>query len=365
MGAISIHREHVALYESALEDYESGNYDGAIEKLTALGDFKESEKKLAEIKNEAYEKEVGFAKEAEERGEIEKALNYYEKANTYRDCKNDLARINILIAKEYEEKGELGNALSHFEEADTYGESKKDIARVTALIGNEHFESKEYEKALTYFEKAEGIDKLTGEDQENLLYCRAWPQNEKGVVALRDANEILSFFKYAKAIKDATEYEKLKTASLKAKEAVKNFEEAHELYGEFPGLAKRLDDSKKKRDSIDVTLAKLETDRAAEAEREARRAAAEAEKDARKLAATIRKDYGVTLERHYLDEGLDIRVSVYGPENTKIKLTYVLFSRVWAHEFAKGDIMTEMRNLGFKKVTLSDGYGEYWYWNLD
>jgi tetratricopeptide (TPR) repeat protein len=319
-GAISTHRKNVASYESAITDYESGNYDVAIEKLSALGDFKESEKKLEEVRNAAYEKELGFAKKAEENGELE-------------------------------------TALSHYEKADNYGESKKDIARVTVLIGRKHFESKEYEKALEYFEKAHGIDKLVGEDLNNLRYCNAWVKNENGVVGLREAKEILNSFKYAKATKDTSEYEKIRMASLKADDSVKNFEEAYELYAEFPGLKTRLDASKKKRDSINKTIAKLETDRAAEAEREARRAAAEAEKEARKLAGTIRKDY--------LDEGLDIRVSVYGPENTKIKLTYVLFSRVWAHEFAKGDIMTEMQNLGFKKVTLSDGYSEYWYWNLD
>jgi tetratricopeptide (TPR) repeat protein len=339
IGTISVYRGNVALYESALEDYESGNYDGAIEKLTALDDFKDSEKKLEEARNAAFEKEVGFAKKAEGKGELEKALSHYEKAGTY-------------------------------------GESQKDIARVNALIGANYFESKEFEKAREYYEKADGIDKLAGEDLNNLRYCNAWIKNEDGVAAIGEANEILSSFKYAKAVKDTTEYEKLKTASGKTNEGVKNFEEAQELYVEFPGLTKRLDDSKKKRDSIKGTLAKLEKDRAAEADREARRAAAEAErearrtaaeaeKEARKLAASIRKEYGKTLEIHYLDQGLDIRVSVYGPENTYIKLTYVLFTRVWAHEFAKGDIMTEMRNLGFKKVTLSDGYSDYWYWNLD
>ncbi len=261
-GAILTHRENVETYESAEVDFNAGKYDEAIEKYSALGDFKESEKKLEEVRNAAYEKEFNFAKEAEEKGELENALNYYEKAGTYRDSKKEITRINVLIVKEYEEKGELENALSHYEKADTHGEFKKDIARVTVLIGKEYLESKEYEKASTYLEKANEINKLTGEDLKNLRYCRAWPKNEKAEVALREANEILNSFKYAKAKEDTAEYEKLRTASLKANDAVKNFEEAYELYAEFPGLKTRLDASKKKRDSINKTLTKLEKERA-------------------------------------------------------------------------------------------------------
>jgi hypothetical protein len=78
----------------------------------------------------------------------------------------------------------------------------------------------------------------------------------------------------------------------------------------------------------------------------------------------IRELYETTLRTHYLEEGLNIKVKVYGPKSENIKLTYVLFNEVWVYNFRKGELITEMRELGFERVTLSDGYGSSWWFDL-
>lgn len=73
--------------------------------------------------------------------------------------------------------------------------------------------------------------------------------------------------------------------------------------------------------------------------------------------AVMRRAFAQVLERRYLDQGYDIRVKVEGQNSTTLVLQYVLFNRVWAHHFEKeADFWREMRQLGFKRVELTDGF---------
>lgn len=74
-----------------------------------------------------------------------------------------------------------------------------------------------------------------------------------------------------------------------------------------------------------------------------------------------RKEYETTLRNNFLDNNLDIKVSVYGKKNTKIKLTYVLFSDVWFRKFETEGHFDKLYQKGFKRIELTDGYdyGKY------
>jgi hypothetical protein len=75
--------------------------------------------------------------------------------------------------------------------------------------------------------------------------------------------------------------------------------------------------------------------------------------------------YGRRLREHYLDQSLDIEVTVSGNAKDRITLKFALFGAVWAHKFQQGEVLGEMRRLGFTRVDMTDGYDYSVYWNLD
>jgi hypothetical protein len=93
-----------------------------------------------------------------------------------------------------------------------------------------------------------------------------------------------------------------------------------------------------------------------EADLRARRAREEfiAKSDERSL-------YAGELRNHFLDQSLDIKVSVSGKHDERLKLTYVLFNDVWLHNFKKGSLIDEIRGKGFRRVDLTDGYNWGYY----
>lgn len=89
---------------------------------------------------------------------------------------------------------------------------------------------------------------------------------------------------------------------------------------------------------------------------------------ARALAAAkldLRKSYARDLERRFLDDGMNIRVVTRGNDHTTLRITYVLVDRVWAHQMSKnGEMFSTLRQMGFKRLELRDGYDESYYWDL-
>src|SRR5688572_17607990 len=61
----------------------------------------------------------------------------------------------------------------------------------------------------------------------------------------------------------------------------------------------------------------------------------DADRAAKQLAIQARQKYSTELERRLLDQALDVTVSTHGAEHTTLRLTYVLFNRVWAHKFSE------------------------------
>ena len=78
-----------------------------------------------------------------------------------------------------------------------------------------------------------------------------------------------------------------------------------------------------------------------------------------------RKQFGKTFRVYWLDRGMDVDVKVSGKNNTRLTLTHVLFSDVWAHKFKKEGDLQGWKDLGFKRVDLRDGFDYHVYWTFD
>ncbi len=75
-----------------------------------------------------------------------------------------------------------------------------------------------------------------------------------------------------------------------------------------------------------------------------------------KELAEKRKLFESEFRNSLLDRGLDIKVKVYGKDNKKIKLTYILFNDVWARKFDTEGYFDQLHSRGFNYVELTDGY---------
>jgi hypothetical protein len=99
----------------------------------------------------------------------------------------------------------------------------------------------------------------------------------------------------------------------------------------------------------------------------AREQAVQQAAEAANLAATARerRALAATLESRFLDEGMDVTVTTRGKHATTLHMRWILVSRVTAHQFSKNVQMFEnLRAKGFKRLEISDGYDESWYWTL-
>ncbi len=81
----------------------------------------------------------------------------------------------------------------------------------------------------------------------------------------------------------------------------------------------------------------------------------------RNIDIAKREMHAQRTEKNYLDSGMDVHVTLHGKDKTSIKLTYVLMSRPLAHQLSNDNsLISGMKNLGFKKMILSDGYKSLW-----
>jgi hypothetical protein len=80
-------------------------------------------------------------------------------------------------------------------------------------------------------------------------------------------------------------------------------------------------------------------------------------------AKLARKAIETTLRNNFLDKNLDIKVSVSGKNNERIKMTYALFSDVWSHQLQKNRTIDNLCQQGFKRVEMSDNYNWSVYWD--
>lgn len=75
-----------------------------------------------------------------------------------------------------------------------------------------------------------------------------------------------------------------------------------------------------------------------------------------------REAHKAEVDKVFLDNGFDVKVRVLGKARDKLKMTYVLFNRVWVHKITQGQSMkygsflSNLQKIGFKKVIFSDGF---------
>lgn len=79
----------------------------------------------------------------------------------------------------------------------------------------------------------------------------------------------------------------------------------------------------------------------------------------------LRRKFAASYESSLLDEGIDATVTVSGRHATTLRLKWILVNRVLAHQFSqKADLFSNLRNMGFTRLEITDGYDSSWYWNL-
>lgn len=79
-----------------------------------------------------------------------------------------------------------------------------------------------------------------------------------------------------------------------------------------------------------------------------------------------RKKIADLIETTFLDAGRDPYAAAEGPEFRTLRLKYVLMSRPLVHQIQKSSkVMNKWRDLGFRKVILTDGYRETWTLSLN
>ena len=82
--------------------------------------------------------------------------------------------------------------------------------------------------------------------------------------------------------------------------------------------------------------------------------------------SVAREYYSNELEKKYLSQGMDVKVSVSGKDNTVLKLSYVLMSRPMVYQLTNdSNVISTLRDLGFKKAIFTDGYYNTWTQDLD
>lgn len=132
--------------------------------------------------------------------------------------------------------------------------------------------------------------------------------------------------------------------------------EAHQLRAAFLSQ-KRLADERMSRQRL------VEERRLAAEEK---RKAAEEAKLAAVVKRVLRVNYAKDLENRLLDQGMNATAIATGKDNTTLHIKWILAGRVLAHQMSKeSSIFANAREMGFRRIEITDGYDESWYWKLD
>jgi hypothetical protein len=83
------------------------------------------------------------------------------------------------------------------------------------------------------------------------------------------------------------------------------------------------------------------------------------------LKSVLRELYAKKLEQAFLDQGADTDVTVYGSNYDRIKIKYILSSRVFANEFDKSTLCSQIGEMGFKYIEIYGGLDNMrWRWTF-
>ncbi len=108
---------------------------------------------------------------------------------------------------------------------------------------------------------------------------------------------------------------------------------------------------------------KAKADRAAAAEAAA--AEAKQEKEDAQAQEAGRIAFAKTVENQMLDQGFNFDVVAVDAKHTTLRMKWALASKVAAHQISENTQMFETaRELGFKRMELTDGFDFAWSWNL-
>jgi len=111
-----------------------------------------------------------------------------------------------------------------------------------------------------------------------------------------------------------------------------------------------------------------QTRRAFEEARRKRDAQAAKRRELAEAAAKhlLRIELAKTLENKMLDQGFNVDVSAIGKDQTVLHIKWILVGKALAHNISKqGDFFSNARQVGFKRIEITDGYDETWWWKLD
>ena len=79
----------------------------------------------------------------------------------------------------------------------------------------------------------------------------------------------------------------------------------------------------------------------------------------------LREEAATRMENKFLDQGMDVHVTVSGKNKDIITLKYVLISRPLVHQLNKdGTLIDNLQRMEFKKAIFTDGYRATWTFDL-
>jgi hypothetical protein len=92
---------------------------------------------------------------------------------------------------------------------------------------------------------------------------------------------------------------------------------------------------------------------------------AKTNKESKKIVAAAmivqRQNFVDAYERQLLDQGMDVYVSALGKTKQTLKVKWVLVSRPLVYKMINNpDFVSKLRELGFKKLIMTDGYNDTW-----
>lgn len=84
----------------------------------------------------------------------------------------------------------------------------------------------------------------------------------------------------------------------------------------------------------------------------------------KEIGIAHRKRFADEYERNLLDEGMDVHVATLGKTHTTLQIKWILVNRPIIYKMINDETaMGNLRNLGFKKLVMTDGYDSTW--NID
>jgi hypothetical protein len=83
------------------------------------------------------------------------------------------------------------------------------------------------------------------------------------------------------------------------------------------------------------------------------------------LRRGLRDQMAKNIENSMLDKGYNVDVSAIGDDHTVLHLKWVLVSKVMAHQLTKqAEFFENARAAGFRRIEITDGFRQTWYWDL-